>query len=280
MLLPLVLGIMAGSIISGQLIARTGRYQIFPIIGSRADGRRAAAVLPDRRRHPALADRCSIMVADRPRPRRQHAADHPGRAERRVTRARSASPTSSVTFFRLDGRHARRRGLPVDPVQRRCPSKISAAFTAAAADARVPGRRCAAHPDQVQAILQPASRAAPALNDTSFLNRLADVARPPVQGRLLRLDERRLPGRRGDHGDRPGRRLLPPRDPAGRPVWQRGPARPRRGGGRSGARGSNSGDGRDRRRAPGPGPSHRPRPDRSRPTRPPNPARSRPSAGT
>ena len=34
MLLPLTAGIMAGSIISGQLIARTGRYKIFPVIGS------------------------------------------------------------------------------------------------------------------------------------------------------------------------------------------------------------------------------------------------------
>ncbi len=34
MLLPMTLGIMTGSILSGQLIARTGRYRIFPIIGS------------------------------------------------------------------------------------------------------------------------------------------------------------------------------------------------------------------------------------------------------
>ncbi|MDQ1585071.1 MAG: hypothetical protein QOJ90_1224 [Actinomycetota bacterium] len=34
MLLPLTAGIMAGSITSGQVIARTGRYKIFPVIGS------------------------------------------------------------------------------------------------------------------------------------------------------------------------------------------------------------------------------------------------------
>ncbi len=33
-LLPMTLGIMAGSIISGQLISRTGRYKVFPVIGS------------------------------------------------------------------------------------------------------------------------------------------------------------------------------------------------------------------------------------------------------
>ncbi|MBA2695604.1 MAG: MFS transporter, partial [Actinobacteria bacterium] len=34
MLLPMTLGIMTGSIVSGQAISRTGRYRIFPIIGS------------------------------------------------------------------------------------------------------------------------------------------------------------------------------------------------------------------------------------------------------
>src|SRR5690349_23930321 len=33
-MIPFVFGIMAGSITAGQLIARTGRYRIFPIIGS------------------------------------------------------------------------------------------------------------------------------------------------------------------------------------------------------------------------------------------------------
>jgi len=33
LMLPLVMGIMAGSVFSGQFIARTGRYRIFPIVG-------------------------------------------------------------------------------------------------------------------------------------------------------------------------------------------------------------------------------------------------------
>lgn len=34
LLLPLTLGIMGGSILSGQIISRTGRYRVFPIVGS------------------------------------------------------------------------------------------------------------------------------------------------------------------------------------------------------------------------------------------------------
>ena len=34
LLLPLTAGIMAGSIVSGQLISRTGRYKIFPVVGA------------------------------------------------------------------------------------------------------------------------------------------------------------------------------------------------------------------------------------------------------
>ena len=43
-MIPFVLGIMAGSILAGQLIARTGRYRIFPIIGSSLMVRRARPV--------------------------------------------------------------------------------------------------------------------------------------------------------------------------------------------------------------------------------------------
>ena len=43
LLIPLMIGIMGGSIISGQIISRTGRYKIFPIIGTGAARPRPAA---------------------------------------------------------------------------------------------------------------------------------------------------------------------------------------------------------------------------------------------
>ena len=55
-LIPFVIGIMAGSIISGQLIARTGRYRIFPIIGTALMVVALLPVLADRRGHPAVED--------------------------------------------------------------------------------------------------------------------------------------------------------------------------------------------------------------------------------
>ena len=57
-MIPFVFGIMAGSIVSGQLIARTGRYRIFPIIGSSLMVIALVPVRADRRGHPALARPC------------------------------------------------------------------------------------------------------------------------------------------------------------------------------------------------------------------------------
>ncbi len=48
--LPLVLGMMVGSIAAGQTITRTGRYKIFPIIGGVLIIVGDGAVLPARRR--------------------------------------------------------------------------------------------------------------------------------------------------------------------------------------------------------------------------------------
>ena len=53
LMLPMVVGMMAGSIGSGQVISRTGRIRAFPIVGSAVIVRRAA--------------RCSRCAAPTPR---------------------------------------------------------------------------------------------------------------------------------------------------------------------------------------------------------------------
>ena len=113
-LLPLTLGIMFGSILSGQLISRTGRYRQYP------DHRR----LPARRvvlrlalhagRHPALedADRRGLL---RRRARLQLPAADPRRAERgQPARHRRGHLLGDV--HPPDRRHARHGRVPVDPL--------------------------------------------------------------------------------------------------------------------------------------------------------------------
>ena len=115
-MIPFVVGIMAGSILSGQLIARTGRYRIFPIIGSTLMAAALGAVRDDRRGHPALADHAD-HGADGPRPGRQHAADDHRGAERGVP-ARDRRGDQLGDVLPLDGRHAGHGDLPVRAVQR------------------------------------------------------------------------------------------------------------------------------------------------------------------
>ena len=81
----------------------------------RADGRRAAPVLAGRRGHAAVEDRAG-HADRRPRPRRQHAADHPGHAERGLA-ARDRRRDLVGDVLPADGRHARHRGVPVGAAQ-------------------------------------------------------------------------------------------------------------------------------------------------------------------
>ena len=114
LLLPMTLGIMSGSIVSGQIISRTGRYRHFPIIGSALLVLVAVRVPLRRRRHPAVADH-DRHGRLRPRARLQHAAADPRRAERRLAAGhRRRHVVGDV--HPADRRHARHRGLPVDPV--------------------------------------------------------------------------------------------------------------------------------------------------------------------
>ena len=103
MLLPLVAGIMAGSIISGQLIARTGRYKIFPVIGVGAA--RASACCCSARS--AWTPRCWPIDA---RSWRCSASGLGGNMQPLVLAVQNAVPprdmgvaTSSATFFRQMG---------------------------------------------------------------------------------------------------------------------------------------------------------------------------------
>ena len=54
-MLPMVVGMFATSISSGQLMSRTGRYKWMPITGSALVGTALFAAVPARRRHPVLA---------------------------------------------------------------------------------------------------------------------------------------------------------------------------------------------------------------------------------
>ena len=133
------LGIMAGSIISGQIISRTGRYRIFPIIGAALMVVALLLFSLDRRRHPAVADHAGHGRL-RPRPRRQHAAD-----DRWPCRTR-CSPREIGVATRRRRSSARWAARSAPRCSCRCcsprlPGKIADAFSAAQAHAGVPARR-------------------------------------------------------------------------------------------------------------------------------------------
>jgi EmrB/QacA subfamily drug resistance transporter len=170
MLLPLVLGIMSGSVIAGQAIARTGRYRVFPIVGS------ALMVL-------ALV-LFSFIGADTPLWRIMvvmvvMGLGLGGNMQPVVTAVQNAvSPreigvaTSAVTFFRSMG-GTLGAAVFLSILFSTLPDKIKSAFTAAAGTPQFQ-QAAAAHPDQVQALQHAAtSGSSDALNDTSFINRLA-----------------------------------------------------------------------------------------------------------
>ena len=115
LLIPLMIGIMSGSVVSGQFIARTGRYKIFPIIGHDAARHRYGSHEPDQRRH--LDRRRRLVRADlRPRARLQHADPRPGDPERRPAAGHGRGDVVR-DVLPPDGRHARHGGLPVGALQ-------------------------------------------------------------------------------------------------------------------------------------------------------------------
>ena len=174
-MIPFVIGIMAGSIASGQLIARTGRYRIFPIIGSvlmvTALGLFAliGADTP-------LWKTMLIMVV--------MGLGLGGNMQPMITAVQNAvSPreigvaTSSVTFFRSMG-GTLGTAIFLSVLFNVVGDKISAAYRAAQATPAFQ-QSVAANPSQLQTLQ--GAQSGNALNDTSFLEKLSAVVSHPFK---------------------------------------------------------------------------------------------------
>jgi EmrB/QacA subfamily drug resistance transporter len=175
-ILPLVLGMMIGSITAGQTITRTGRYKIFPIIG----GALIIAAMVLFSRLTADTSLPAVML-----PMVLMGLGLGGSMQPMVTAAQNAaSPreigvaTSSVTFFRSMGGTIG-AAVFLSILFSRLPGKIQAAYATAANE---PAFRAAAaaHPDQVK-VLQQSSGGSSSLQDTSFLNHLASALAHPFK---------------------------------------------------------------------------------------------------
>ena len=174
--LPLVLGIMAGSVISGQTISRTGRYKIFPIIGT---GLMVIGLFL-----------FSLIGADTPL--WQTALIMPivglglgGNMQPIILAIQNAvSPreigvaTSSVTFFRQMG-GTLGTAVFLSVLLTTLPGRIAHAFDSVRNTPQF-AAALAAHPEQA-ATLQAAGQGNADLNDTSFISRLAPVIAHPFK---------------------------------------------------------------------------------------------------
>jgi EmrB/QacA subfamily drug resistance transporter len=174
-MIPFVIGIMAGSITAGQLIARTGRYRVFPIIGSTlmllALGLFAliGADTP-------LWKTMLIMVV--------MGLGLGGNMQPMITAVQNAvSPreigvaTSSVTFFRSMG-GTLGTAIFLSVLFNVVGGKINSAYETAQSTPEFQ-RAVAADPSQLQTLQQ--AQGGDALNDTSFLGRLSDVVSHPFK---------------------------------------------------------------------------------------------------
>jgi EmrB/QacA subfamily drug resistance transporter len=174
--LPLVLGIMAGSVISGQTISRTGRYKIFPIIGT---GLMVVGLFL-----------FSMVGADTPLWKTALIMPIVGLGlggnmqpiilaiQNAVSPREIGVATSSVTFFRQMG-GTLGTAVFLSVLLSTLPGRIADAFNSVRG---TPGFQAAlaAHPDQA-ATLQAAGAGNADLNDTSFISRLAPVIAHPFK---------------------------------------------------------------------------------------------------
>ena len=176
-LIPFVVGIMAGSITAGQLIARTGRYRIFPIIGSTLMVA-ALGLFATIGADTPLWKTMLIMVL--------MGLGLGGNMQPMITAVQNAvNPreigvaTSSVTFFRSMG-GTLGTALFLSVLFNVLPGKIKGAFTSAAATPQFQAE-LASHPDQAKILQQATSGGGGDLSDTSWLNKLSDVLAHPFK---------------------------------------------------------------------------------------------------
>jgi MFS family permease len=174
-MIPFVIGIMAGSITSGQLIARTGRYRIFPIIGS-------ILML-------TALGLFSLIGADTPLWKTMlimvvMGLGLGGNMQPMITAVQNAvSPreigvaTSSVTFFRSMG-GTLGTAIFLSVLFNVVGGKINSAYQTAQGTPEFQ-QAVAADPTQLQTLQQ--AQGGDALNDTSFLSRLSDVVSHPFK---------------------------------------------------------------------------------------------------
>jgi EmrB/QacA subfamily drug resistance transporter len=176
-LIPFVVGIMAGSITAGQLIARTGRYRIFPIIGSFLMVA-ALGLFATIGADTPLWKTMLIMVV--------MGLGLGGNMQPMITAVQNAvNPreigvaTSSVTFFRSMG-GTLGTAIFLSVLFNVLPGKIKHAFTSAAATPQFQAE-LQSHPDQAKILQQATGGGGGDLSDTSWLNKLSDVLAHPFK---------------------------------------------------------------------------------------------------
>jgi EmrB/QacA subfamily drug resistance transporter len=178
MLLPLVLGIMTGSIVSGQVIARTGKYRLFPIVGSVLMF--AALALFSRIGADTPLWRTMLIMA-------LMGLGLGGNMQPVITAVQNAAnpreigvATSTVTFFRSMG-GTLGAAVFLSVLFSLLPDKIKGAFTSAQTTPEFQAA-ARAHEDQLQSIQQAAtSGSASSFNNTSFLDKLDNALSHPFK---------------------------------------------------------------------------------------------------
>ncbi|MBG0567678.1 MDR family MFS transporter [Actinoplanes aureus] len=174
-MIPFVVGIMAGSIVSGQLISRTGRYRIFPIVGSvlmvvalflfslvGADTPLWQTMLVMVLMGLGLGSNMQPMITA---------------VQNAVSPREIGTATGAVTFFRSMG-GTLGTAVFLSVLFNVLPGNIRDRFTAAQ---QTPEFQAALQADPAQQELLKRATSSDALNDTSFLDQLSDVIAHPFK---------------------------------------------------------------------------------------------------